>query len=495
MTFDIENTTIALQHYYDVKQRRRKHALAYVHTAIEQPFGAECELWVLAPLREMGFSKSVNERLDALFLGSRNLRSTVCARVLDVGNLSEQGHFIVTEALEGISLREHLRLHGALKSWQVLCIVEQLASLAIEAQSHGLRSLAISTDNIFLSSLERARIKTGPIGLGLLRSEILNATAAMPSSEISRTIPPWEYSSANTSSATCQADDVNDELDSTSDAASKGEEAESLRDSETGKSMQDLETEALVEEQSSPYCSDFYTIACVAYEGLSALHPYFMADNELSDAVLTMREEKPSTLFELGACDEALSSVVMDAILRPKKGGIAEFVSKFRAAVPEADRENADRASRLFEEAPKVSSARKQKRIRSRSTVTAMQILTLCFIALVLVIVSVMLARYRKPIDLFALPEIIPYSQASDACDVVLVMREGSAIQNEAPRVFIAATDGELLYLGHLPYILKGQSPGAQLNFVISNAEGYSRQLPVLVESNANHLMVVEVLP
>lgn len=497
MHSEIENTTLALQHYYDIKQRLRRHSLAYVYGAIEQPFGSACELWVLAPLASMGCDRAVVERMDGVFLGSRALGSGVCARVLDVGALSEQGSFVVTEPIAGVSLREHLRLYGAMEGWQALRVVEQLASLMIEAHAHDLRNLAISSDNIFVQDAQRMQIKTSPLGLGLRRSEILQSKAAIPSAEIARHIAPWEY--APTLLEAIKSEEGAPTEDVAAEGAPAGaipaDDGAAVLHDESACSVQDLSADAKADEVSSPFCVDFYALVSVAYECLAGVHPYFLDDKDLSDVVLSMREEKPQSLYDLGACGASLSELVMDSLLAPRCGGEASFVASFGGALTEAERQKAAQAAQIFSEAPALV-ARKVHRPRVvRSALAPGQIVLLVLLALLLVGVSFGVARCQKPVDLFALPELVPPSTDPAASDVVLVWQQPLDPQDTPPQLYLSTTDGELLLLGTLPYILKGQTPGSRLHFVITDSQSNSRQIPVLVEESANHLMVVEILP
>ena len=193
MATGIENTTLALQHYYDVKHKIFRHPLAEVYSATEQPFNGACEVWVLETLQSFGCSKEVVERLETLFLGSRQIKSSVARRVLDLGSLGEAGRFLVCEAVEGLTLGEYLNHHGALEPWQTFRIIEQLAQLIIEAHGLGLRYLAISSQAVRVVDVQRMQIKLDPLGLGLKRKEILASAEAIPTASHARHIPPWEF--------------------------------------------------------------------------------------------------------------------------------------------------------------------------------------------------------------------------------------------------------------------------------------------------------------
>jgi hypothetical protein len=97
------------------------------------------------------------------------------------------------------------------------------------------------------------------------------------------------------------------------------------------------------------------------------------------------------------------------------------------------------------------------------------------------------IASYQSPVDLFALPEIVP--AVPDGIDVVLAPR---SIPPETSVFLTSHADGTLIKIGTLPFIYRQQAPDTHLNFVIADEYGHTMQVPVTVKGE-NGLMLVPI--
>lgn len=192
MANSFEGTTLALQHYYDIGGISRKFPLMTLYQASEQPFGQRVSVWMSASAQDMRLSKETADRLDEALLKNRAIAEPHVLRVLDYG--SSEGHsFVVTDYLEAPSLRAWLGAHGPLAPWQALRLLEQLTNVVISAHRAGLKDLCLTSENVFVVDEKRFEIATGPLGIGLFRSEVLALKDITISNSLVRHIPPWEY--------------------------------------------------------------------------------------------------------------------------------------------------------------------------------------------------------------------------------------------------------------------------------------------------------------
>ena len=78
--------------------------------------------------------------------------------------------------------------------------------------------------------------------------------------------------------------------------------------------------------------------------------------------------------------------------------------------------------------------------------------------------------------------------QVQDGVDILFT----SAGQGKTTLYLTSLADGSLLKLGDLPYVYRNQPKGAKLDFVVTADNGKSTQIPVVVKSDAD-FMVVQV--
>ncbi len=535
---NFEGTTLALQHYYDIFAISRRLPLLTVYQAREQPFGRQMAVWMATYGDEIPVSDKTHQQLDDILLQNRAVTNPHVLRVLDYG--TSEGHsFVVTDALDAgtMSLRDYLNAHGPLENWQVLRLIEQLTSIIHRAHSVGFRGLCLTSDIIFIRDEKRFEIVTGPLGIGLHRSDILKIKEIPVSSDWMRHIPPWEYAQAlddaersrtlgtiqNTESGDSAENAKNPEVESPSepsaaDAQTANSDAQTAKEenaNESGKqvsessessdklslspddSVQDLGADAVstvvppdsnsVTMAPAGWCPDVYNLAAIAYEALCGQHPCFNED--LCEAALTLTQGSPVSLDKRIEISTDLNDVVMRALQKPLENSETQFLQSFAECCGEQDRQNAEQAGRAYVQPPAVQKSSRKKRrsgTKFQHPLRWLAILLLAFIAAT-AFVTWKVARVYRPVDLFALPEIVPV--AADGIDVVIAPRTA------VPDTHIYLTsmaDGSLILLGDLPYIHREQAVGTKLNFVITDDHGHSMQLPVNVNGK-NGLMMVPV--
>ena len=496
-TEPIENTTLALQHYYDVKGIIRKTKLSTVYSATEQPFGRTVDVWVLHQLEEMHPPAYVRERLENFFLQARKITHSACARVLDFGNISNHEMFVILDSVSGPSLTDWLGSHGAMTRWQAYRVVEQLASLTAQAHSLGLQYLVLAPENIYVVDEKRFEIRVAPIGLGLYRTELLEMEDALVSVDLVKHIPPWEFAKQRSAISPTKHDTVRGEV----------EESESSSEDRNSDSIQDLDSEVILEKPSvttipstdgnDMYCPDLYAIACMAYTCLSGSHPYFREGRDVSDAVLTMLQESPIPLSESVQLEDGLSQLISKYIQEPLKGpeAIEKFTRTFRNFLSKDEIDAVEKASAFYQTPNNQDDMGiKHHRMNVQRFGKSVWITGAVAILVLAVLMTWSLASIRRPVELFNLPELIPQDLQNEGVNIiVLVDFESKGRPDVEAEVYMSSLDGELIYLGTAPYVLKNQQVGARLSFVIS-ADGYkSAQSSLVVRESDHRTQVVTV--
>ncbi|GEM_PF-2181400 len=508
MSHSFEGTTLALQHYYDIVGTYRKLPLLTVYQANEQPFGNRVLVWMAAYGDDIKVAEETAKRLDDAMLKNRAIAEPHVLRVLDYGT-SEGFSFVVTDSIRTITLRAWLRAHGTLDTWQALRLLDQLTGIVTAAHQTGFENLCLDSDNIFILNEERFEIVTGPLGIGLHRNEILTIKNVPISAEFMRHIPPWEYARHRITLSSDQVpqatgDAAKEEPSSPNhDSASESNET-SLHESEKDLSLNDDSIQDLLLqpelEDSAPkseslalipppegLCPDVYNLAVVMYEALCGQHPFFSEDRDLCDAAFSIFQATPLPLSKRIEISDELNDVVMEKLQSPQKGTEADFLTKFSACCTDADREKARQAEKSWLSPVPAQSAEKRKK---KSHVKfkhphAMAGIGAAIVIILTILITYKLAQYHEPVDLFAIPELIPAD--SQGVDVVIsphVLPPNTSIY------LTSLADGSLIRLGSLPYIYRQQEPGAKLNFVISDESGHSMQVPVTVKGDQGLMMV-----
>ena len=486
MGHSFEGTTLALEHYYDVLGVSRKLPLMTVYQADEQPFGRRVAVWMGAYGAEgVPVGAQVARRLDEAMLANSRLAEFHTLRVLDYGT-SEGNAFVVTEPVEAVPLRVWLRVHGPVHVWQGLRLLDQLVSVVLHAHSRGVESLCLSSESIYLVDEARFEIRVGPMGVGLSRSEILALKNVTIVPDLVRHIPPWAYRSAGNRGGALQK---SPEQASSSGALPEGDVGESVVSEDGVQDVGGLAVTGDAGDAPDAFCEDLYAVAAILYEALGGAHPYFGDDSDLATAILDLVQASPIPLSERVEIPEALSEFVMGVLREPRRERLDTVVSDYARHCSASDLEKVRVSEKPWGDVePDPTPVRRRHR---RAEVMRRPWFWFAALALVLVVgvgsVTWHLARSFDPVDLFAIPEIIPASP--DGVDVVF---SPQAVPPGASLYLASMADGSLIRLGELPYIYRSQPRGAQLRFVVADDQGHSVQIPVTVKGNSD-LMIVPV--
>lgn len=470
---EFEGTTLALQHYYDITGVAMKLPLLTLYHANEQPFGRRMAVWMETDPFSTPLPRSVRERLEAALMKNRAIRVHHALRILDFG--TGEGHgFVVTDDITGDNLQTWLNRHKTLTPWQFLRLAEQLTEIIEAARAGGFRELCLTTQNIFVTDEQRFDLTTAPLGIGLRRAEILAIRELPVVPDLVRHIPPWEFKSLPEPILKGEADDQGERSDSVQDLDSHLDDAP--QDSAT-----DI-PEADAASNEDGLDADTYNVAAILYEAASGQHPYFGTGRELCDAVATMNTAAQE-LSELSTFPKPVCNAVMALLEAPKADALPSFLSALSQLFDDNTRQQARQAEKPYLEAPKLDVS-KRKVMRTRKTRPLPRPVTILVTILLMLLTAWITHHFssqRHPIDLFALPQLIP--PVSEGVDIVIPLPRG---QSDVTVYLSSLEDGSLIRLGTLPLIYRNQVPASHLNFVLqSNApESQVKQLPVVVRDN-----------
>ena len=276
----------------------------------------------------------------------------------------------------------------------------------------------------------------------------------------------------------------NANTENSSETGNQDQKADSIQDL----SQADISLRPSIPTTPEGLCEDVYAMAAIIYEALCGQHPYFSDDRDLCDAALTLVQGNPVELSSRSDVADTISDVVMETLNAPKLDSENTFLSQFAAACTEEERANAHAAEKYYL-TPTQTIPKHRKTKKSSANIQHSFIITA--IVAIICMAAAAFATYQfshsyKPVDLFAIPEMIPPSP--DGIDIVIAPR--TLPPNTS--IYLTATDGSLIRLGGLPFIYRKQEPGTKLNFVIADDSGNNTQVPVTVNSN-NGLMVIPV--
>ncbi len=459
---ELTETTLALQHYYDVRSVQRRHFLGTLYDAVEQPFGRPVLLWVLDQLPEMGAAAESIERFEQAIVAGTHLRHAHHQRPLDFGTLSGGVPFLVMDGLEGRSLRGLISERGRLEPWEALRVLEQVADLVRSAHALGLSHLGLDAERIWVRDVGRMEVSVFGLGLAFTRSEVLAMSGIAVEVEMMRHLPPAAFGVAA--------------------AEVVGEGAE--------------------DGVAARMAADFYGVAAIYYECLSGRHPYFRDDRDVGDGVLAIMREEPPSLAQHFGFGEGLSGVVAQGLGRDPVAsfeGVGAFVEAVRLQVgPEVLQAAAQAATPFGATQTVVQAAVVEEaaaRVWSWRGVPVSWLVGAALAVVVALVLTWGMSSRTELLGAIAMPELIPQAGPGEGIDVVLVS-EVAAYEGERGRptradLYVVNLKGEAMRVGQTPYVLRNQQEGARLHFVMSAPGVRPKQLALRVSDMGGRSMVV----
>lgn len=514
MIDELRDSTLALQHFYDVVGVERRTPLGTLFAATEQPFDRPVSVWVFDRLKAMGADSALLDRFEQLAYTASRLNGASAVRTLDVGRLDAEVPFVVMERLRGRDLRQHLASHGPLDVGATLRVVEQLCETVTDAHAQGIFGLGLDAARIQVIDPQRMIVRSWGHGLALSRRELLALDDAIVAQDLVRHLPPSQFVESPESAAqtrheradvtTAHADDddtsARDQHRTDPDAT-----AQPVGDDEHGEPGAGPDPLALAVDPAAAGADDLYAVAAIAYECLSGVHPYFREDRDVGDGVLAILRESPASLRDHFAVAQPLAAVVHDALGRNPRARFdtpGDFASALRAAAGDEAGERADTLARpawLADHdalAQPDGARRKGPRPIRRGVVRALQVAVALLIAGNLA--TGFFALQRDVRSYAEVPEFVPPAPDGEGVDLVIDAElpvDPSDPASPGTRVnadlYLVSTRGKTVLLGQTPYLLRNQPVDARLHLVLGGDEVRAHQLELIVKNSPRRTQIV----
>jgi serine/threonine protein kinase len=170
---------------YFVKEKLQENQKSLVFLA-EDKTAANRNVVLLVLIGENDSATNlINERVSLLHLNHPNIAS-----VFDSGELPECGKFIVSEFVEGKSLKEMLRESGQFNTKRAARIIRQVSYALSEAHQNGILHRNLKPENIVLTVSEEGIEQVKLVNFGLLITDLSDEALLYKSPEEIRGEPP-----------------------------------------------------------------------------------------------------------------------------------------------------------------------------------------------------------------------------------------------------------------------------------------------------------------
>ncbi|OIP42215.1 MAG: hypothetical protein AUK47_05010 [Deltaproteobacteria bacterium CG2_30_63_29] len=463
---ELQESTLALQHYYDIGAVTRRTSLGRIYDATQLPFERPVSVWVLDKLSAMGANPELVKRIGDNAKRAGLLPSAVNLTVLDVGKLDDGVLFIVFDRLVGKSLRETIKARGTLKLWETLRVVEQLAEALIHCRQVGISHTALVSSKVDIVESDSLRLRLFGQGIALTRDDLFTLDDAIVTQELVAHLPPVVFKvQERRTNGTIAHETVSED---------------------------ELETKPFQVHQ-----ADIYTLAVVAYECLSGRHPYFREGKDVGDGVLAMLREDVPSLDHFNEVPKPVDQVILKALQRHDEGysSIEAFVATLRAVMSQEDRRLADESAKpgWLKDAvvlPKAAQmASKGHRLTLTKALIAAVLLLVCSNA-----IAFYLATGSRLLDAELVPHFAPPAAAGEGVDVVFradLVDERGQVREASAEVYMVSSRGETVRVSSTPFVLRNQKQNARLRVVLGRQGFKSQQLDVVVSNQNEQLMVV----
>jgi serine/threonine-protein kinase len=294
---DLQGGTLALEHRYDVLERRDRHGLITTYHGLQDPFARPVWVQLYEGLVEADTDPAVVgglvDRLKESAKIASSFQTPGILRIVDYGELEGRIPFVISERSPHGSLGEILEREGTLSA-EITCeivgrIADILTPIHRRQKAHG----AISARWIYLSeaSLDDPGIAASSVGglsIGNFQMELTPAELRM------------------TRSATLSPEAA---------AVFAPEFFAGDRDGDQGADEPADEYPARSAVGAMSPAGDVWAIGVIAYTALVGVHPFFEPDQPVEEGILRVQNERPRPLAELGI-DSKISDVIARALAR-----------------------------------------------------------------------------------------------------------------------------------------------------------------------------------
>lgn len=306
---NLQGGTLALEHRYDIIERRARHGFISLYAGVQDPFEQPVWIKVYDGLEGVGAPSSLLERLKAAAGRASSLTGPGILRVVDYGEISAEVPFVVSERLEGApSLSELIERQGTLSIEETAALVLRAAEALEEAHRRQISHGGLAPRWMYVPDADFSHTRIGHFQLAVTPREILASEhAAMQTAAVSA-FPPEMFDE------TLDAD-APDETNTVDDQSGEGRAGFSA-------------------------AGDVWALGLIAYRSLAGIHPFFEDDRDASQGLIELRRESARPLSELGIDDE-ISQVVERALARkpshrwPGPAAMAEAFARAAGCLPQ----------------------------------------------------------------------------------------------------------------------------------------------------------------
>jgi eukaryotic-like serine/threonine-protein kinase len=283
---DLQGGTLALEHRYEVIERRGRRGFITLYGARQDPF--DKPVWVKAydGLATAGVQPDLFDRLKEAAQQASGLTTPGMLRVIDYGELAAGVPFVVSERIEAPSLAELLDEEGTLSIAATAALIERLATVLEPAHQRGNAHGFIAPEWIYVPDDDPGAAHLDHFQLTVTVAEIVASDSAVMSVDAISAFAPEMFE--------------------------RGEDDPPARGG------------------FSP-AGDVWALGVLAYLCLVGVHPIFDDDLDASAGILKLRNERPRPLEELGV-DAQISSVI-DRALQPDPAQRFQNVAAFAQAL------------------------------------------------------------------------------------------------------------------------------------------------------------------
>lgn len=286
---DLSGGTLALEHRYDVLQRRGRRGFVTMYHGRQDPF--DKPVWVKAydGLADAGADLALFDRLKQAAQTASRLATPGVLRIIDYGELDGRIPFVISERIDGPTLADMLEREGTLSAQATCALIGRLADIVAPAHQAGIAHGSLSPQWIYLPDERVEDAHVGHFQLAVTVGEILATESAVMTPAAVSAFPPEMF-----------------------EEAAEGEEAT---------------------DEFGP-AADVWAMGVIAYTALVGVHPFFEEELDASEGILRLRNDEARPLDELGI-DEAISAVIAQALSKDparRFASVGEFARRLRQA-------------------------------------------------------------------------------------------------------------------------------------------------------------------
>lgn len=295
---NLQGGTLSLEHRYRIQARRDPRAFVTRYEGLQLPFDRPVWVKVYEALDEANAEPRVFERIKRSAHRAHQIEGPSILRLLDYGELDRGIPFVVSERIDGPSLRAHLDDAGPLPPNEAAELAERIGAALEVGHDLGLSHGTLAPHWIVLPDGAPSRARVGHARIGLTLDELRRMDGAVLTTDLIRAFPPETFQRD-----TIPPEELDDEYRPTDEFT---------------------------------VAADVWAMGTVLYESLVGFHPYFDDDEptDPSDGIVRIQNESPRPLADFGI--EAEIGEPIDRALATDPADRWDSISAFLEALRDA---------------------------------------------------------------------------------------------------------------------------------------------------------------